>query len=165
MRILLQVVFTAVFLFNFELHPVHVSIAEMKYNATNRQLETSIKIFRDDLNAIIRTNTGINLNLDDANPKKQSDSLLKLFIDQNLQVEFNSKKAALNYIGYNFEQEAIWIHVFWKTPDRVRLLGITNKILIREFSDQLNLVNLDWKGTKTSFAFKKGIETQLKVLN
>ena len=165
MKYLLQAVFFICFLGNFMPHPVHVSITDMNYNADEKTLESSIKLFRDDLNDHLKTISGKDYKLNTDKPLKSADTAIANYIANHLMLKINAKNAAFSMVGYTLEEESIWVHVQTRAPKNTKLIAITNTLLMDAFEDQMNLVNLKWNANAFSLAFKKGQETQARAIH
>ena len=85
---------------SFLWHPFFVSVTELDYNATDKTLEISCKVFTDDLEkALVKfTNTRVDI----YNPKDKSvlEKQIAGYISRHFQIKVDGKPVSMEYIGY-----------------------------------------------------------------
>lgn len=135
------------FLFFSLLHPLHLSVVDIHHNPENRSLEITQRLFADDLEDALRQFTADKVDvLNPPNPEHLK-KIIGDYVLQNFNLYLNDKAAKLNYLGYEREEEAIWVYFeVTKVPD-FRSIEVTNTVFFEMFDDQTNLINVK-KGGK-----------------
>ena len=146
------------------LHPFHVSTTEINYNATDKTLEVSCKIFTDDFESALKKQYHTKTDLSAVNMKTAMDTLVKKYIISHLQINADGKKAIMKYLGFEKENEAAYAYLEVDNISSVKKVEITNSILYDLYDDQLSIIHvivggnrkstkLDYPATKASFEF------------
>lgn len=126
------------------LHPIHVSICEIEYDRNNKALETTMRIFLDDLEKGIRSNKGNpDLDLTDLPQGINLDELIKSYLAKNFKVSVNSKTTAYNYLGHEIEGDAVFCYLEITKVKKLKSIKIYNATLTDLYEDQTNLVHIE----------------------
>ena len=122
-------------------HPYYISVTELHF--FEQRAELSVKIFTDDFEkALGKLPGGSKVDLIRKLPSVQIDSLVALYIRQQVKVALNERPLHFAYIGYEIQEDATWAHFearFEATPKRVR---IENTLLLTDIPNQQNIVHL-----------------------
>lgn len=139
-------------------HDFHTSITDIKYNPRTQSLEVSLRVFTDDLeNAVSKfTKTKVVYNSNSAEQQQQ----LYAYLQSKLTFELTKGKP-LKYklLGSEAETDAVWMYV--EVPVKSSSLAqlyVKNAVLTEVFSDQMNIVNLNYKGKTESILLQRGEE-------
>lgn len=123
-------------------HPLHVSTTEVNFNAKDKTLEISCRIFSDDFEAILAKLYKQKTDLSSPNMKTAMDELVKKYLFSHLQLKANGKAVAMNYIGFEIDHEATNIYLeVEKIPD-VKSVEVNDVILYDMFDDQMSIVHV-----------------------
>jgi hypothetical protein len=147
-----------------EIHPFHVSTTEINYNATDKSLEISCRIFTDDFESCLAKSFHTKIDLSAANMKTAMDTIVKKYISQHLQIKADGKLAAIKYLGFEKQDEAIDIYFEADNIPTVKKVDVTDSILFDLYDDQLSIIHvivggnrkstkLDYPKTAASFEF------------
>ncbi len=127
-----------------------MGVTDIKYDATSKQLNVSVKLFTNDLENALRTISKKNIDILNPKNKAETDSVLFTYIKQHLAITLNSKAQRLHYIGYEKEDESIWTYLeITKAPSPKTLL-IDTKLLYDFLPQQINIVHAEVNGNKKS---------------
>ena len=138
------------------LHPVHVSITNINLNSELNTAELSFQFFTDDFIRIILSNVGHDIpgsqkkeveeeNIQDINNYIFSMFSIKINNDTELSFDFQHIKQ---------NEESIWIYYKGTLPEgRIENITLTNKLMLDLYSDQTNLVIMDYNGIEKGFTF------------
>lgn len=124
------------------MHEFYVSITELRYNTSTERFEVSIRIFPDDLDRAILERTGIHSQLATELEHKSADSLLMLYLMEDLSLEVNGVELELNYLGKESESNAIWCYLESSKISAPEVLRVRNAILTEYFPDQVNIIQV-----------------------
>ncbi|WP_299452168.1 DUF6702 family protein [uncultured Microscilla sp.] len=134
-------------------HEFHTSIAEIEYNKQSRAFEVSLRIFIDDFEKALGSVSGKKETLDKSGKHHQ---LIMKYIRQRFFItNRRGKKKEMTLIGKEFKTDAVWLYIEIPFRESLRKAKFTNSILMEHFDDQVNIVNLQYKGKKESFLFRK----------
>ncbi|MEJ8802914.1 DUF6702 family protein [Pontibacter sp. H249] len=139
-------------------HDFHTSITDIKYNPRTQSLEVSLRVFTDDLeNAVSKfTKTKVIYNSASAEQQQQ----IYAYLQTKLSFELTKGKP-LKYklLGSEAETDAVWMYV--EVPVKSASVGqlyVKNAVLTEIFNDQMNIVNLNYKGKTESALLQRGEE-------
>ncbi len=132
-------------------HEYYVGIANLRVNYERKQIEMELKLDADDLESVLRKQTpDFNLEKLDENSKV----LLKKYINNHFSIWINGQEKSLRLLGEELTDGGeFW--TFWtiEIPDNVVSVKIKNTILLPDYLQQQNIVNLKNKGKTLSHTF------------
>lgn len=134
-------IFSVLLLFQSLFHPFYISLTEIKYNSKESSLEISQKIFWDDLEVQLAELHESKIDFLKPKDKAHLDKILKQYILQNNEILVNGKKAELNYLGYEIEEDAAWFYLEAKQIPLPQKVEVRNSILHKHFDSQQNIIN------------------------
>ncbi|MFD2513763.1 DUF6702 family protein [Pontibacter locisalis] len=137
-------------------HEFHTSITDVNYNPRTKSLEVALKVFTDDLESALTKFTKSKVVYDSRSEKQRQQ--LSDYVKQHLAFEA-SKGKPLSYkvLGSEAETDAVWIYI--EVPVQMasmKQLYIKNSVLTDMFSDQMNIVNFNYKGSTESILLQRG---------
>ncbi|MFC4871124.1 DUF6702 family protein [Negadavirga shengliensis] len=123
------------------IHPFYISLTDMVYNNESKRVEIAQKVFWDDLEVALSKTNDIAVDFLRPDDKEQLDRMIKDYLLQHNKLEINGKAIALNYLGYEIEEDAAWFYMESEVAPLPKTAKITNEILIADFPTQQNIVN------------------------
>jgi hypothetical protein len=131
-------------------HPLYVSVTEMEYNAAEKSLEITSRIFIDDFEKTLAKayNTKVDLI---GNEFKNTPTLITDYVKKHLQLSADGKTLALTYVGHEFQKGACWCYFEVKemTTAPKKMQVVTD--LLHDFNEkQMNLLHVTVNGTRKS---------------
>ena len=107
------------------LHPIHVSIAEVDYNADAKALQITLRIFIDDLELSIRNKVN-SPEMDLLNPggSKSTDQLVSDYLSNALKLKVDKKAVQTNYLGHEIEGPAMICYIEVPNIRKFKSIGI-----------------------------------------
>ncbi|GAB2615312.1 hypothetical protein GCM10027035_09820 [Emticicia sediminis] len=135
------------------LHAFHTSLTEIQYNAKEKSLEISIRMFTDDLEtALTKANNGQKVMVGGKNDN--SDAILNKYVQQHFAILLSQKqKRAMNVLGKEIEGDATWVYVEMPNAQDFKGNILYNSIMQELFDDQTNLVNFLQPSGKKTYVF------------
>lgn len=127
-------------------HDYHLGLTEIVHNKEAKTLEGSIRLFTEDLDKAIEQGLFTKLQLNSLDEHQESDTYINKYIEQNLSIEVNNKLKAYNYIGKEYEEDAIWIYVEVENIKKIKQLSIKNTLIQDLYDDQKNILNVIIEG-------------------
>lgn len=137
-------------LFSFK-HPFYLSVTNLKYNANEKALQGSVKLFINDIeDALKRTQ---NHTVDLINPKDtlKTQLILEDYLKKRLSLSLNNEQKNFQVLGFEREQEAIWIYIEFKDCKFPKTLTLKNSLLYDFIKGQSNIIHIEVNGEKKSF--------------
>lgn len=133
------------------LHPLYISVFEMDYNATDKTLEISCKMFSDDTEkALAKANNTV---VDIHNPKDKAalEKQLAEYVRKHFQVKADGKLLALEYVGYEIEsQSALSYFQISNVLTAPKKIDISVNVLHELYTAQINIVHVNVGGVRKS---------------
>jgi len=123
-------------------HPLHVSTTEVSFNAKDKTLEISCKIFSDDFEAILAKVYKQKTDLSNPNMKTAMDELVKKYLLSHLQLKANGKAVTMSYVGFEIDHEATNIYLEVEKVAAIKSVEVNDTILYDMFDDQMSIVHI-----------------------
>jgi hypothetical protein len=136
-------------------HDYHASIADIKFNPRTQSLQVAIKVFTDDLESALSKRSKTKVSYDPASEtiKQQLASYLAATMKFELA---KGKPLKQRFVGSEEDADVVWM--YFEVPVQQASLSqlyIHNAVLTELFDDQMNIVNLDYKGEMHSMLLQK----------
>ncbi len=132
------------------LHPFYVSMTDIAYNAGNRSLEISVRIFTDDFEGTLRKNYTGKVDLIHPQDKNRMNQEVSDYIVKHLQLQANGKPVPLSFVGYEQQEESTWCYFEAPNIGSVQQLKVTNSLLHDYNTNQLNMLHFKANGHEES---------------
>lgn len=131
-------------------HPVYVSVTEIEHNAKENSLEISCKIFTGDLEAVLKKNNKVKVDLLAPRDKKAMESLVNNYIQQHLKLKVNEKPVLLSFLGYEQNEETIQSYFQVDDVESIKLMEVEDNILYEYKSEQISIIHVIVNGKRKS---------------
>jgi len=148
------------------IHPFHISLAEVEYNAKTKKLEIALRIHPDDLEQALRDLTGKKVVLDKT---KNVDKLILKYLAKTFSVKPKStgekkvkqKPAKIVWVGKEIKIKWSWLYFEIPLKNGWDGIEITNRILFDQVKKQTNtmLFKQGKKRAAINFTSKKPTHT------
>lgn len=140
------------------LHDFHVSVTQMQYNPKERTFEISLRVFTDDLEKALSTETKTPVHVGSTG---KNDPLLEKYIRSHFAYVNPQKQAKpFTYVGHEVEADANWLYLEMPHAEPYRGGLMKQNVLMELFDDQVNMVNIQYQGQKKTFMFRKNQPVQ-----
>ena len=136
-----------VLLFSGFLHPLHVSVTEIKFDARDKELEITSRIFLDDLEEAIRLERK-QATLDITNPGGglSTDQLVTAYLTARMQIKVDGKPLKITFLGHEIEGDAMIVYAYAPGVKKMKGIEVTNTTITEVYEDQSNLVHVTYNG-------------------
>jgi len=131
-------------------HPYYVSVTEIDYNASQKEIEVACKIFTDDFEQTLKSVYNTKVDLYKPADKKLLDRQISTYIEKHLKLNIAGKNTTLSYAGYEIEGEAAWCYFSVPGIQPFRSIQIFNDLLYSYKKEQVNLVHVKISGERKS---------------
>ena len=137
------------------LHPLHLSVCDIFHNSEKNTLEITQRIFADDLEDALRNRS--NGKVDVFNPKNPEilSQLIGEYVQENFELLLNSRPIEVNYLGYEVEEDAIWVYQEAPKVRNFKSITVRSTLFFEMFDDQLNLINVKKNDTIRSLKIQE----------
>ena len=131
-------------------HPFHVSVTEINHNAKDKTLEISCKIFTDDFEDALSRKYKTKVDLVQPKDKPAMDKLVNDYIKNHLAVKADNKGRVMDYIGFEVENEAVYVYMQVNDIPTITRADVTNSVLYDLFNDQTEIIHFIENGNRKS---------------
>jgi hypothetical protein len=131
-------------------HPLFVSVTEIELNAKDKTLEISCKIFTDDFEKTLRQNYKTTVDLLKPKDKTAMNKLVSDYVQKHLQLTVDGKKAALQFLGFEQQEEGIVSFYQVNNISAVKKINISNNILYDYKKEQIGIIHVTVDGNRKS---------------
>lgn len=131
-------------------HPIYVSVTEIEHNAKDKSLEVSCKIFTDDFEKTLRLTYKTYVDLLKPKDKNATNKLVADYVQKHLLIKVDGKPVALQFLGYEQDEEGIVSYYQVNNINTVKKLDITDNILFEYKKEQLSIIHTTVNGNKKS---------------
>ena len=126
-------------------HKYYFSLTEIKANTSSKTLSVSSKLFIDDLESALQKANKIKFDLSKTTDNKAVQNAVFNYINSHLQIYLDGKMVPLNLVGFETENEVVWIYLESKLNNKeFKSTKIINSILYDFSADQTNLSQYTW---------------------
>ncbi len=131
-------------------HPLHVSTTEINFNAKEKSLEITCRIFTDDFENVLAQQFKAKTDLSKPAMHKAMDELVKKYMNLHLQYLLNGKAAKASYVGFEKDNEATNVYLEIDNVSALNTLTVNNSILYDLFDDQMSILHVEKGGIRKS---------------
>jgi len=132
-------------------HPFYLSVCDLKYNSSSKKIEGTVKLFTNDLEDALKRLENKQVDLINSKNKTETLILLSKYLNNRLLVMEKGKVLSYQLLGYELEEESIWIYIETMVCSPPKTLSIENTILYDFIKEQMNIINLEVTGVKKSW--------------
>ncbi len=131
-------------------HPFYLSVTDLKYDAKTKTLQTSVKLFTNDLEEALKKIYKRPVDLINGTDKEGINKLLLDYVQKHLSVKIGGKVQKFDFVGFEREEEAVWIYLECKNCPAPKKVEIENTLLYDYIRGQISIVNFEVNGLKKS---------------
>ncbi len=131
-------------------HPLFVSVTEIEFNAKEKILEISCKIFTADFEKTLRQNYKTTIDLLKPKDKATMNKLVSDYVQKHLQLTVEGKKTSLQFIGYEQNEEGILSYYQVNNISSIKKIDITDNILYDYKKEQIGIIHVTVNGNRKS---------------
>ncbi|CAI8314995.1 MAG: Uncharacterised protein [Flavobacterium sp. SCGC AAA160-P02] len=143
-----------ILLFSFFSHKYYVSLTQIEYNSRKNSLEIIINVDMDDLEFTLNKDYDIDLKLTSKQELINSDVYFEKYLKKNLTISIDKVNREFNFLGKEYEGDLVYFYLEIDSIYKPISLDVSNKLLIKYFKEQQNIVKL-----------KNGKKRQSKILS
>lgn len=127
----------------------HSSMTKVDYNPANGVLRFTTKMNTADLQKA--------LNVEAKN--SNFSNVVRKYVDQNFSASVNGSPLRLTFTGGQEIGESMRVYFEASGVKNIQTITIRNSILLNDFPNQMNIVNVDYKGQQRTMTLRRGRES------
>ncbi|MFY9243181.1 MAG: DUF6702 family protein [Polaribacter sp.] len=127
-------------LFSFSAHKYYLSLTQIHYKTEAKSLQIIINVFMDDIETALNKDYTIDLQLTTKKELKNNDVYFEKYLKDKLSFKVDGIAKEFNYLGKEYEGDLVYFYLEIENIPEVNTIAISNKILIKHFPNQQNLV-------------------------
>ena len=131
-------------------HPFYVSVSEINYNATDKTLEISCKVFTDDFETTLKNATKLPVDMYKPKDSAQLEGFISAYIQKHLQIKLDGKPVRIEYVGHELEEQSTWNYFQISNIAPPKKIEIFNDIFHESFDKQINIMHITVNGNRKS---------------
>jgi hypothetical protein len=132
------------------LHPFYVSVTEFNFNAGEKLLEITSKVFLDDLEKALKKQHNQLVELSKPANAKQTGEMVSNYFKKRLLVKIDGKPVTLEFVGYESEGASVWVYFQVSNTTAVKTIDISNTLLYEMYPNQISIMHAQVGNNKKS---------------
>lgn len=139
----------SILLFGFTFkHPFYLGIVHFKHNATNNSIETDVKLFVNDFEDALKKLNNKSVDLINGTNKTELNAMIKVYVQSHLKLNVDEKKYSFDYLGFEVENEVVWIYLEYKNIKSIKTLEVESTLLYDYIKQQSNIIRVEYKASE-----------------
>lgn len=132
-------------------HPFYLSLTDIYLKPEDKIVEVGVRVFADDFEEALKKLTGMEGQINGSTDTLKYIKVFEWYFQGRLHISVNDKNIPLEVIGYEMEDEAVWVYLEGTLNEDVKKVDINNSILYDYLDRQSNMVHCWYKGKRQSF--------------
>ncbi|MDP2386543.1 MAG: hypothetical protein Q8M29_09240 [Bacteroidota bacterium] len=128
------------------MHPYFVSTTEINFNSAGKTIEITCRMFTDNIEDALEKKYKKGIDILHPKDKKEVEKLLHEYINDHLKIKINGQVYAMEIIGFEKEEDAIWTYLEIKKDLLPKKVSIENTLLYEHLPKQVNMVHVTVNG-------------------
>lgn len=127
-------------LLSFTAHKYYLSLTQIKFKEEAKSIQIIINVFMDDIETALNKDYDIDLQLTTKKELPNNDVYFEKYLKSKLQFKIDNTAKDFSYIGKEYEGDLVYFYLEIENISKVSIIEITNKILMKHFPEQQNLI-------------------------
>lgn len=133
-------IFFIIPLLSFSAHKYYLSLTQIKFKEEAKSVQIIINVFMDDIETALNKDYNIDLQLTTKKELKNNDVYFEKYLKDKLQFKINAISKDFIYLGKEYDGDLVYFYLEIENITEVSTINISNKILIKHFPEQQNLI-------------------------
>ena len=135
-------------------HKYYTSLAQVEYNAGEKSVEVTLRVFADDLELALTRRAGREVSLDRT---KDADRLVLAYLRDTFEIKNREGEVkALKWVGMELRAGVAWLYVEAEMPEGLAGARLRDHVLFELFAEQVNTVSVRYAGARADLVFVPG---------
>lgn len=131
-------------------HPFYLGVIDLVYNAKEKSLQGSVKLFTNDLEGALKKVHNNTVDLINVKNKESVTTILYDYLKKHFELKVNGKKINYKLIGFEREEEAVLMYVEFDKSETPKKIEVDNTLLHDHLKEQINIVEIEVNNSKKS---------------
>jgi hypothetical protein len=127
-------------LFSFSAHKYYLSLTQITYKSEAKSVQILINVFIDDIETALNKKYKIDLQLTTEKELKDNDVYFKKYLNEKLHFKIDTVSKEFTYLGKEYDGDLVYFYLEIENIEAINTIEVTNKILIKHFPKQQNLI-------------------------
>jgi hypothetical protein len=127
-------------LLSFSAHKYYLSLTQIEFKKSSKSVQIIINVFMDDIETALNKDNQIDLQLSTKKELPNNDIYFENYLRSKLQFKINTIAKEFEYIGKEYDGDLVYFYLEIENIAKVSSIEITNKILLKHFPKQENLI-------------------------
>ena len=127
-------------LLSFSAHKYYLSLTQIAFKESSKSVQIIINVFMDDIETALNKDNNIDLQLSTKKELPNNDVYFENYLRKKLQFKINTIAKEFKYIGKEYDGDLVYFYLEIENIAKVSSIEITNKILLKHFPKQENLI-------------------------
>lgn len=135
-------------------HKFYTSLTRVEYNASEKSVEVTLRVFADDLELALKRRAGREVRLD---REKDTDQLVLAYLRGTFEIKNRDGEAkALKWVGMELRAGVAWLYVEAEMPEGLAGARLRDQLFFELFDEQVNTVSVRYEGASADLVFVRG---------
>ena len=135
-------------------HKFYTSLARVEYNAAEKSVEVTLRVFADDLELALKRRSGREVRLDRT---KDADRLVLDYLRDTFEIKNRDGEVKpLKWVGMELRAGVAWLYVEADMPEGLSGAHLRDQVLFELFKEQVNTVSVRYPGASADLVFVRG---------
>lgn len=143
------------------IHKFYVSKTIIEYNSRTQLFEITTKIFTDDLDKTLSQFSGKEIRLGTPQEHANTNDYLEDYMRQHFVLEIDGVRTDWRWVGKETENDLTYCYMEVYRNPAFSALKVHNDLLVSDFPEQQNIVDLSLSGSTQTLVFFKDKLTQI----
>jgi|TARA_B110000971_G_scaffold153162_1_gene156362 hypothetical protein len=127
-------------LLSFSAHKYYLSLTQIAFKESSKSVQIIINVFMDDIETALNKDNNIDLQLSTKKELPNNDVYFENYLRKKLQFKIDTIAKEFKYIGKEYDGDLVYFYLEIENIAKVSSIEITNKILLKHFPKQENLI-------------------------
>jgi hypothetical protein len=127
-------------LLSFSAHKYYLSLTQIEFKKSSKSVQIIINVFMDDIETALNKDNQIDLQLSTKKELPNNDIYFENYLRSKLQFKINTIAKEFEYIGKEYDGDLVYFYLEIENIAKVSSIEVTNKILLKHFPTQENLI-------------------------
>lgn len=131
-------------------HPLYVSVTEMEYNASEKNLEISCKVFTDDFEKALVKAYAQPVDIYHPRDKALLEKQIADYTRRHLTVSADGVPLKLEYLGYEIEEQSTYSYYQVSRLTAPHKISVSNSVFFELYEKQISILHVTVNGARKS---------------
>jgi hypothetical protein len=127
-------------LLSFSAHKYYLSLTQIEFKESSKSVQIIINVFMDDIETALNKDNNIDLQLSTKKELPNNDVYFENYLRRKLQFKIDTIAREFKYIGKEYDGDLVYFYLEIENIAKVSSIEVTNKILLKYFPKQENLI-------------------------